>query len=378
MKTFYCDACGSLVFFENVLCLTCGHQLAFLPDILDLSAVEPVPNERLRALSESALGREYRICANGRDHGVCNWLVPDDEESEYCVACRLNEIIPDLGVTGNHDRWHRLERAKRRAIYTALKLGLPIDSRAFNEGPPLRFRFLADARQGMQLLTGHLAGVITIDIAEADDDVREQRRVSLHEPLRTLLGHFRHELGHYFWDRLIAGTPALERFRALFGDERDDYSLGLYRHYSDGPPGDWAARHVSAYASMHPWEDWAETTAHYFHTIDTIETAAGFGMSLRPRHPSADSMTANPGEANRPNAGFDEIFAAWLPLTYALNSLNRGVGLPDVYPFVLSTLAIEKLRFVHEVISECADAGAANHSNAGVSAQCSEGLLRSA
>lgn len=350
MKAFHCDVCGSLVFFENVSCVTCGHALGFLPDVLDLSAVEMAGDHRLRALAAPARDRRYRGCANGRDHAVCNWLVPEEDVSPFCAACRLNEIIPDLGVGGNRERWHRLELAKRRLVYTLLKLRLPTDGVAGRNLGPLRFRFLADVPQG-QAMTGHADGIITINLAEADDDVREQRRVSLHEPFRTLLGHFRHEVAHYYWDRLIAGSTWIDGFRRVFGDEQADYGAAVQRHYQEGAPPDWPTRHVSAYASMHPWEDWAETTAHYFHITDAIETAAGFGLSLRPRHPSSTSMTANPQMAAHPTAGFDAILGTWFPLTYALNSLNRGMGLPDLYPFVLSPPAIEKLRFVHDVIA---------------------------
>lgn len=351
MKTFYCDACGALVFFENVTCLACGHALGFLPDVLDLSAVEPATDGQLRALAAPARDRLYRACANGRDHAVCNWLVPAEDASPFCTACRLNDVIPDLTVAGNRDRWHRLELAKRRLIYTLLKLDLPLQPG--EAGPPLRFRFMGDPADGPPVLTGHADGVITINIVEADDDVREQRRVNLHEPFRTLLGHFRHEVAHYYFDQLVASPERREAFRALFGDEQADYKAALDRHYREGPPMDWATRHVSAYASMHPWEDWAETFAHYLHIVDTIETAAGFGMSLRPRqHPAASTMTAEPQRAAHPEASFDAILATWYPLTYALNSLNRGVGLSDLYPFVLSAPAVEKLRFVHDTLSK--------------------------
>lgn len=356
MKTFYCDACHGLVFFENVSCLACGHALGFLPDVLDLSALEPAEGDQVRALAAPARDRRYRACANGRQHAVCNWFVPADDPAPFCLACRMNEVIPDLGVPENLALWHRLELAKRRLVYTLLKLRLPTD--ATPSSPALRFRFLSDAADGTSHLTGHANGVITINLAEADDVVREQRRVHLHEPFRTLLGHFRHEVAHYAWDRLIAGSPRLEGFRALFGDETADYAAALERYYEQGAPSDWATRHVSMYASAHPWEDWAETAAHYFHLIDTIETAAGFGMSLKPRlHPAADSMTADPRRVSGPEAGFDALLATWFPLTYALNSLNRGVGLPDVYPFVLSAPAIEKLRFVHDVLISAAGDG---------------------
>ena len=350
MKPFHCDACGSLVFFENSACGQCGRALGFLPDVLDLSALEPGEGDTFTPLTPAAQGRSQRRCANGRQHALCNWLVPVAETEDFCAACRLNEVIPDLSVKGNRERWNLLECAKRRLIYTLFKLRLPLDAAATDGRPALRFRFLGDTANGAPVLTGHEAGVITLNIAEADDAVREARRVSLHEPLRTLLGHFRHEIAHYYWDRLIAQSDWLEGFRALFGDEREDYATALQRHYTKGPTSDWPDRSVTAYASAHPWEDWAETWAHYLHIVDTIETAAGFGLTLRPRHPSADTMTADPKKAAKEAAGFDLILATWFPLTYALNSLNRGMGLSDLYPFVLSAVAIDKLRFVHDVI----------------------------
>jgi hypothetical protein len=350
MKTFHCDACGSLVFFENTSCVHCGHSLGFLPDVLDLSAVEHESSEYQRALAPAAGGRVYRVCANGRQHAVCNWLIPPDDPEPFCAACRLNVIIPDLSIAGNLSRWHRLEQAKRRLVYTLLKLGLPIDGAPPANRAALRFRFLGEIPGRPAPLTGHKDGLITINITEADDDVREQRRVSLLEPFRTLLGHFRHEAAHYYWGRLIYNSSWLERFRQFFGDERADYAAALRQHYQNGPPIDWADRSVSPYASVHPWEDWAETTAHYFHIIDSLETAAGFGISLRPKHPAAQSMTADARKTAESHAGFEQLLATWWPLTYALNSLNRGMGLPDLYPFVLSETAVEKLRFVHEVV----------------------------
>jgi hypothetical protein len=352
MKIFYCDHCGSLVFFENVQCVKCGHALGFLPDVLDLSALVSAAENKnsWRALTAAADGRLYRQCENGRAHQICNWLVPDEDADPFCVACRLNQTIPDLTMAGNLERWHKMEMAKRRLIYTLLHLGLPLNGRPQENRPALQFNFLADAPGKEPVLTGHENGLITLNIAEADDAEREKRRVSLNEPYRTLLGHFRHEVAHYYWDQLIANTPRLARFRELFGAETQDYSAALKNYYTRGAPADWQTRHVSAYASAHPWEDWAETWAHYLHIVDTIETAAGFGMTLTPKHPAAQTMTADPKKVAEAEGGFDRIFKNWLPLTYALNSLNRGMGLPDLYPFVLSAPAIEKMRFIHETV----------------------------
>ena len=339
------------MFFENTQCVKCGHALGFLPDVLDLSALEPA-SENLRALSASAQDRLYRQCQNGREHQVCNWLVPATDQNPFCVSCRLNETIPDLTVAGNLERWHKMELAKRRLLYTLLHLGLSLDGNPQENRPALRFKFLADVPGAPSILTGHADGVITLNIAEADDPEREKRRVSFHEPYRTLLGHFRHEASHYYWDRLIAGSPQLPRFRELFGDEQQDYAAALKNYYEHGAPPDWQKRHVSAYASAHPWEDWAETCAHYFHIMDTVETAAGFGMKLHPKSPAAKSMTADATAVSVTEDGFDRILGTWLPLTYALNSLNRGMGLPDLYPFILMAPVIQKLRFVHEIVNQ--------------------------
>lgn len=350
MKTFHCDVCERLVFFENTVCLHCGHTLGFVPDELDLITFEGNPGGELRSLAPNAPGRVFRRCRNGAEHRVCNWMTADADPSPFCVACRLNDVIPDLSVLGNRDRWHRIELAKRRLIYTLLTLRLPIDGGPPDNKPPLRFRFLGDTPGAPTILTGHEDGLITLNIAEADDDVREQRRVHFQEPLRTLVGHLRHEAAHYYWDRLIAGTAWLPKFRELFGNEDADYPGALKAYYEKGPPPDWLTRGVSAYASAHPWEDWAETMAHYFNIVDSLETASAFGVTSRPNHPSASTMVITPCEVTDPSATFDDLLHTWFALTYVLNSLNRGAGLPDLYPFVLSETAVEKLRFIHGVI----------------------------
>jgi hypothetical protein len=351
MKAFHCDQCGNLVFFENVQCVRCNHALGFLPDAIDLSTLESAGGGQWRALTPAARDRVYKQCANGQQHQVCNWLVPAKDSNSFCLACRLNDVIPDLTVANHRDLWHKLEVAKRRVIYTLLRLRLSTEGAPSEKRPPLRFCFLSDPVGGPPVMTGHDEGVITINIAEADEGERERRRVALREPFRTLLGHLRHEIAHYYWGELVASTPHLSRFREVFGDETRDYAAALQTYYQQGAPADWETRHVSAYAAAHPWEDWAETCAHYFHIVDTVETAASFGLALKPKHPAAKAMTADPGSAARWDTGFDRILHNWLPLTYALNELNRGMGLPDLYPFVLSAPAIEKLGFVHEVLN---------------------------
>ena len=347
MRIFHCDHCEQLVFFENVRCVACNHALAYLPDVGDIGTLEPAGGETWRRTG-SPERRSYRLCTNSDRENVCNWAVPADDPQALCQSCRLVRVIPDL--SRHRDAWSRLEVAKRRLVYSLMRLGLPVASKQDDPARGLAFEFLADpdARDAPPVLTGHTGGVITISVAEADDAQREQRRLQLHEPYRTLLGHFRHEIGHYYWDRLIAGGTRMDRFRSLFGDERASYQDALTRHYERGAPADWQQRFVSAYASVHPWEDWAETWAHYLHMTDSLETAAACGLMLSPRHRGEPSLVTRPDAP--PVGPFDRMVKDWFPLTYVLNNLNRGLGLPDGYPFVLSSPAIEKLRFVHETV----------------------------
>ncbi len=346
MKVFHCGECQNLLFFENVQCVACRRKLAYLPDREDIGSLEAAGEGLWRPLNQQSGAPAYRLCENYFKENVCNWAVPADDSNPYCLSCRLTSVIPDLGVPGHRESWCKLETAKRRLIYTLLSLGLPLAGKAEAPRRGLTFQFLADAAGAPPALTGHKDGVITVNIAEADDSVREKRRHQMHEGYRTLLGHFRHEVGHYYWDRLIRDEEGIEEYRRLFGDERQDYGEALQRHYKGGPPADWQARFVSAYASSHPWEDWAETWAHYLHMTDTLETALACGLSLRPKR--SDEPTFTVGRQAR---SFDQMIGGWFPLTYVLNNLNRGMGLPDGYPFVLSPPVVDKLRFVHEVIA---------------------------
>ena len=347
MKVFHCDHCGHLLFFENTQCVRCGHTVAYLPDRTTVGSLEQNADGTWRSPLAVASGG-YRLCANYTDHQVCNWAIADGDDHAFCVSCRLTRVIPDLSVETHRANWYRLEAAKRRLLFTLLALGLPLASRDDDPERGLAFEFLADGPEG-PITTGHAAGVITVNLAEADDAERERRRQSLNEPYRTLAGHLRHESGHHYWERLIGGTEALTGFRALFGDERVDYAEALQAYYASGPAADWQQRFISGYASAHPFEDWAETWAHYLHMIDTLETAAACGFSLRPQRADEPSLTALPPFVVSGRLPFDRLIESWFPLTYALNSLTRGLGQADAYPFVLAPAAIEKLRFVHDV-----------------------------
>ncbi|MCP5299832.1 MAG: putative zinc-binding peptidase [Chromatiaceae bacterium] len=352
MRTFHCDHCRQPVYFENSHCTRCGHLLGLLPEYMRVSALRDNGDGSWRPLMQFAAGRRYRQCGNYIEHQVCNWMVPVESDQAFCVACRLNQVIPNLSRPGFRDHWYRLERSKRRLLYSLIKLGLPLHSKHEDPVSGLAFAFKSelDAAPGEPVMTGHAEGCITINIDEADPALRERNRIDLQERYRTLLGHFRHEIGHFYWDILIAGGPHRNAFRTTFGDERHDYAEALNRYYADGPSGDWQNRFISAYASAHPWEDWAETWAHYLHIVDTLETAGNFGLRIENPVVGGGLHRVAPDFDPYRIADFAPIIEHWMPLTFALNSLNRSMGLQDLYPFVLSQPAIDKLAFVHNVV----------------------------
>ncbi len=365
MKTFRCT-CGNTLYFENHLCLECGRALGFLPEHGVLSALEH-DGDRWRALHPGTEGVLYHQCRNYAEEDVCNWMVPEDDANAYCLSCRLNHVIPNLSEPHNKILWYRIERAKRRLIYTLLSLGLPIVGRDRDPEHGLAFEFLADnpadsefsdeAGPRERVMTGHRAGLITINIAEANPGAREEMREKMNEAYRTLLGHFRHEIGHYYWMRLVEDSGWLTPAREVFGDERQDYGAAIERYYRDGPPADWSERFISAYASAHPWEDWAETWAHYLHIVDTLETAHDFGFSMKgkpvtsPREVLDRDVQYGHG-LNVRRATFANLLEDWVQLTVALNALNRSMGQSDPYPFVLSPGAAQKLGFVHQLVQD--------------------------
>lgn len=359
MELFTCGACGQRVYFHNVQCVRCGRRLGFAADRMALLAVEEAGDGRFRPVADNGAAgaaESYALCANYRDHEACNWMVAPGAPNALCLACRLNRTIPDLSVARYKTLWRRLQVDKNRLVYQLLRLGLPVENKQQAPQRGLAFDVLADDnpsfRESGGVVIGHADGVITLDVAEADDAVRERMRESMAEPYRTILGHFRHESGHYYWDRLVRDTPWLMEFRELFGDERESYQDALARHYGEGPPADWPQRFVSAYASSHAWEDWAESWAHYLHILDTLETAWHFGLSLAPRDGAPEDASRPHGVDPIANDDFAALIDRWMPMTVALNSLNHSMGLGDVYPFVLAGPALQKLELVHRVIRE--------------------------
>ena len=348
MQLFKCQHCGQTLYFENDVCERCNHRLGFDVAILDLSALEPAGTD-WTALAEP--GKSFRCCDNA-DHGVCNWLVPSDSPERYCAACRHNRTVPDLSTEQNRIAWGKLEIAKHRLIYQLRRLDLPLPNRADDPERGLVFDFLADPAtpDGPKVLTGHDNGLITLALSEADDAERERRRTTMHEPYRALLGHFRHEVGHYYWDRLIKDGNLETECRAVFGNDEEDYGEALQRHYKSGPPADWRDHFVSAYATTHAWEDWAETWAHYLHIVDCLDTAGAFGLEVHPAVTNDPALHASTKLDSYAPGDFTRLVDAWLPLTFALNSMNRSMGLADLYPFVLSPDVIRKLSFIHGIV----------------------------
>ena len=350
MRLFACDRCDNPVHFDNTVCLGCGRRLGYRPEAFAMAALEPLSDGRWTV---SADGSDRFLCTNA-EVDACNWLLEPGAAPGPCRACRHNRTIPDLSVAADLDAFRRIVLAERQLFYSLMRWRLAAPTRAEDAAAGLAFDFLA-AEIGpdgtpVPVVTGHADGIITLATAEADDVERESRRTTLGEPYRTLLGHFRHEIGHYYWDRLVRDADRLDAFRAVFGDERRDYGEALAAHYRDGPRPDWAAAHVSAYASCHPWEDFAETWAHCLHMVDALETARGFGLGLRPRLPDpgglAFDLDVSPYATDRARVLVD----AFVPLTVAVNAINRSMGQPDLYPFVLSEPVVDKIGFVLSLI----------------------------
>jgi hypothetical protein len=350
MRLFGCQNCGQVLFFENQQCGRCGKRLGYLPTRSELSVLE-ANGSTWEAFAEPGL--QLKFCVNA-SYLVCNWMLPASSPEQFCVACRHNRMVPDLSAGSNLQSWAKMEMAKHRLFYALLQLGLPTPNRRDDPKAGLVFDFLTDSEgsDGGKVMTGHEDGLITLAVAEADDAEREARRARMGEPYRTLLGHFRHEVGHFYWDILIRDGGRLADFRAVFGDERDDYGNALRRHYADGAPADWQSHFVSAYAGSHSWEDWAETWAHYLHIVDGLETARAFGLEIHPTIDPDHALGTGPGVDPYEIEHFEVLVRRWLPLTIALNAMNQSMGLNDLYPFVLSPAVITKLAFIHKVVCE--------------------------
>jgi hypothetical protein len=347
MKLYTCSNCHSLIYFENNICLHCGYTLGF--DSNSLSLVTLV-TEGFNLFSNIQQKQEiFRFCKNA-EYGTCNWLIHDQKATDYCQACELNRVIPALTSEENLKRWKNIEIAKHRLVYSLLRLRLPVQKKTENEETGIAFDFLADTASKDKVITGHDNGIITLNIEEADEAARTRHKLNLGERYRTLLGHFRHEIGHYYWEVLIKNSEDLGRYRAIFGNEESDYAEALEAYYKNGAATDWSEHFISPYATSHPWEDWAETWAHYLHLMDTLETAFSFGIRIQPDMiQDTKKIQASIQQDPYDMSDFKQIIKWWLPLTFAVNSLIRSMGHSDFYPFVISEPVVGKLEFIHEL-----------------------------
>jgi len=345
MKIFQCGYCHHPLFFESYSCGNCGHKSGYRDSDRQMLTFD-ADSDRLISDREQL---EYKFCKN-HQHDVCNWLIPVESSSNFCTACQLNRTIPNLSDEQNFPKWKNLEVAKHRLIYQLQKIGLPLPSK-LKDAKGLCFDFVS-RHANSQLMTGHANGVITILLREADSVLREQMRMQLLEPYRTLIGHLRHEVGHYFWDRLVSpNAEVLAEFRAIFGDERVLYGESLKAYYKNGAPADWQEYFISKYATAHAWEDWAETWAHYLHVMDMVETAHFFGVKVDPSD-TLKGMEANVSFDPYTESDFQTIVETCVPLSFAVNSINRAMGVPDVYPFVINQGVVEKMKFIHSLLAK--------------------------
>jgi len=315
MRLHHCPGCQAPLSFQNLVC-ACGLEVAYEPD-----------SDRFAALGAA--------CANRAEIG-CNWTAEPGDG--LCRSCRMSAVVPDTSSDENRALWAESERAKRWVLANLARWGWFVSQ---DPGPRPVFHLLAESTgNGTARVTmGHEDGIVTINVNEADDAERTQRRAQLGERLRTMIGHYRHELGHFFFQRLASHHGFADRFRVLFGDEQADYGAALDRHYRNGAPAGWNAQHVSPYASSHPHEDWAETFAHVLHLTDITDSfiAAGFRS---PDLPGPDYDAYAETDAER-------LITLGAGLGIGLNHVNRSIGLQDLYPFVLTPVIREKLGFVH-------------------------------
>lgn len=333
MREFQCPTCRAPVSFEHMICTACGQHLLFDPTTL--TRMGPFTAEQ--------------ACENREIIG-CNWAI--ENNGRYCKSCSLTRTVPPLSIARNVILWRRVEEAKRRLVYDLARLRLPLTSL---NGGSVAFDILSDDEQ--PVLTGHLSGLITLNLQEADDVERETRRISFREPYRTLLGHFRHEIGHFYWDLLVKATTLESPFRLIFGDETQDYQAALVAYYNRGNELFDRRNFISEYATSHPWEDWAETFAHFLHVVSTLDSMASLPLILetRAQHTLSDPYL---------ESDFDALLALWQPLSRSINQLNRTLGLGDAYPFELSQAVVGKLHLVHMAIAHFRDKSAAGQRGA--------------
>ncbi|MCV6962729.1 hypothetical protein BST27_23615 [Mycobacterium intermedium] len=353
MRAFACPVCGSFTPFESRHCPNCLVELGL-----------HVPTRTMVATSSNAAvidGQTWTACTKRADLG-CNWLVSEDQDLSARGRCLADSLIrrePDADDTIAVEKLVSTGIALRRLIYQLIDIGLPVDAYWRKDGG-LAFDLLSSYSAGERVVIGHAGGVITIDLVESLDAYRESLRVRLGEPYRTMLGHFRHEVGHYYQNVLVETDPGAQRYldecREIFGDERASYQDELARHYRFGAPPNWGESFISEYATMHPWEDFAECFAHYLHITGTIDTARESGLILhadRVRFSMQRDVLPLPSYEDTPIEG---LLEDWKWLSLCFNRVNTAMGKNPLYPFDIPPAVVRKLAFVHKVIRETARA----------------------
>ncbi len=357
MQRFTCD-CGNVLFFGSSRCLKCGGEVGYDPAGGNMRRLQP--------------GGDLKRCGNGLEYNVCNWLLPADSPTPLCVACRLNHTIPNLGLGRNRMLWGHMETAKRRLVYTLLRRGITLPPRTEDPQDGLAFEIVSSLVDPA-ITTGHLDGVITVNLEEADDTYRQINRQQLGENSRTLLGHFRHESAHYVWQRFLSrldpGHPWRAAFREVFGDDRQDYGEALKRHYAEGPPSGWEEAYISSYASSHPWEDWAETWRHYLEILDGLDTCENLGIQVDlitlppvalPEEAGTLPACLKAGTEGDGDADFLDWLRRWMTLSPVLNEVACSLGEPPLYPFVIPSGVARKLRLAHSFANAWGRTASAN------------------
>ncbi|WP_323794145.1 zinc-binding metallopeptidase family protein [Nocardioides sp.] len=326
MRSFRCRVCDNSLHFENSVCVSCGTALGFSRAERTIVPVSP------KGSYTDSTGLVWHVCANLNLSG-CTWLAP--LEGGQCSSCDLTRTRPNDDDLEGLVNYPAAESAKRHLLVELDALGFGVVGKDVDPDGGIAFDLLSSVEENVVI--GHQNGLITIDLAESDDAYREKIRSKLDEPYRTMLGHFRHEFGHYAEWQLVRGDERMARCRELFGDESADYQESISRHYDEGPPDDWKRSYISTYATMHPFEDFAETWAHYLHICDAIETAREYGL-------------VTIGGIDAFSSFRDVVTGVWVPLSIALNQMNRSMGKDDIYPFVIPGPVLDKLDFVASLL----------------------------
>ncbi|NII71105.1 putative zinc-binding metallopeptidase [Microbacterium ulmi] len=334
-----CPHCRHFVYLDRLACPNCEAELGY--HILSRQFYG-IRN------GQAVIDDETWYTCSNREWG-CNWLVWEGAPAGRCFSCRLTRARPDADDTVALEKLANVEEAKRRLLLQLGDLGLPIVPWSVEPGG-LGFDLISSLSRGRPVMIGHANGIITIDLAESLDDRREALRVRLGEPYRTILGHLRHEVGHYYQNVLLTDDELWARCRELFGDERDSYKDALARHYSFGAPANWQESFISEYATMHPWEDFAETFAHYLHLTGTLQTAAAIGIHLDAAVTNLRDTDVVPQESYR-DEPVQQLLTDWEWMSQAFNRINRSMGFGDLYPFDMVAPVKRKLGFVHEIVT---------------------------